>query len=188
MQSGDVGETTKVADVYAFWQSIWSLMVSGKVKNFLQRVSTNIIPTKFNLFKKQAVESGVCPLCLQEDEIVIHMVRNCRAAGDVQVDNSVMIHKQPKEMKSYFQLWCLLTSIMSLEELTFAAAIMRHIWIRQNDIVFNNKMKGPLQVIKAARIDLQEFSIAIELDAFRPPHHSTRFNFLDATSSWEGKA
>lgn len=77
---------------------------------------------------------------------------------------------------------------MSLEELTFVAAIMRHIWIKQNDIIFNNKMKGPLQVIEAARIDLQEFSIAIELNALHPSPHSTRFNFLDATSSWEGKA
>ena len=41
--------------VKSFWKSIWYLKVPNKVKVFLWRACSNVLPTKVNLQKKKTV-------------------------------------------------------------------------------------------------------------------------------------
>lgn len=52
---------------------------------------------------------------------------------------------------------------METSEISLAATIMRNIWLRRNDIVFNNSFQSPLRIIQiTARVELEEFLAAQE--------------------------
>lgn len=63
------------------------------------------------------MERGTCPLCLQDDEMVVHMIWNCRAAGDMWADSITVTHKWPNTMRDFNQLWELLIRKMLPDDL-----------------------------------------------------------------------
>lgn len=48
--------------------------VLGKIKQLVWKSLTNILPTKGNLFKKQVIDSNLCPICKREEESVVHVL------------------------------------------------------------------------------------------------------------------
>lgn len=86
---------------------------------------------------------------------MIHIVWNCCVANNVWVATTLQIHKWPRFMDSISQLW---DRLKSLEQPDFelAVIIMRHIWIRRSEFVFQNKLMTPNQVFLMA-VQIHEF-------------------------------
>ena len=47
------------------WRKIWNLEVRSKVKNFLWRVTMNVLPTNDNLIRRTIEVMSICSLCNQ---------------------------------------------------------------------------------------------------------------------------
>lgn len=68
------GETSRGEQKDGFWKSLWEICVPPAVKTFLWEAGNDILPTKFNLFCRNIIESPLCPICQREDETVMHAI------------------------------------------------------------------------------------------------------------------
>jgi hypothetical protein len=65
------------------FKDIWSLQAPTVVKNFAWKVAHDMLPTKGNLYKKKIGSDSVCPICLQENEDIIHILWGCQSSMGV---------------------------------------------------------------------------------------------------------
>jgi hypothetical protein len=54
------------------WKTCWKLNVPNAVKMHLWRACHNLLPTKANMFCIGVGESKMFPICLSEEEMVVH--------------------------------------------------------------------------------------------------------------------
>jgi hypothetical protein len=83
IQQRTFGECSHPADNGGVWKILWSLKVPNSVKVFLWRACHNLLPTKGNLFTRKVVDNNLCPVCLLEEESVVHALWDCSGAQDV---------------------------------------------------------------------------------------------------------
>ncbi|VVA36161.1 PREDICTED: reverse mRNAase, partial [Prunus dulcis] len=56
---------------------IWESKTLPKVKQFLWRAVSNILPSFLNLHKRRLSSSHLCPICLESPESIEHMLVLC---------------------------------------------------------------------------------------------------------------
>ncbi|KAI5336490.1 hypothetical protein L3X38_015758 [Prunus dulcis] len=59
------------------WKIIWESKTLPKVKQFLWRAVSNILPSFLNLYKRRLSTSHLCPICLESPESIEHMLVLC---------------------------------------------------------------------------------------------------------------
>ncbi|KAI5351195.1 hypothetical protein L3X38_004086 [Prunus dulcis] len=59
------------------WKIIWESKTLPKVKQFLWRAVSNILPSFLNLHKRRLSSSHLCPICLESPESIEHMLVLC---------------------------------------------------------------------------------------------------------------
>lgn len=128
---------------------IFGLSIPENVKKFLWRLHTNSLPTKSNLYFRRIILDQSCPFCLHEIKFEIHLVWNCTMANDVWAVTDIPISKWPKTMESMLFLWKRL-KILKQSNLERASIVLRYIWMRRNDFVFNKTMLLPNKVFLIA--------------------------------------
>uniref|UniRef100_A0A803PES3 Reverse transcriptase zinc-binding domain-containing protein n=1 Tax=Cannabis sativa TaxID=3483 RepID=A0A803PES3_CANSA len=64
-------------DNSGFWLKLWQLKLPPMVKDFLWRVCTNSLPTRFQLSTKHVPIDPLCPLCMAAPETAIHVLVRC---------------------------------------------------------------------------------------------------------------
>ncbi|GAU33864.1 hypothetical protein TSUD_66510 [Trifolium subterraneum] len=62
------------------WKEIWKAPVPKKIKNFMWRLTKNILPTRANLHKKGISLDLQCPLCHHEEFSEANPPRQCRVS------------------------------------------------------------------------------------------------------------
>lgn len=67
-------------DNSGFWRKLWQLKLPSKVKNFLWRVVSRLLPTKDLLRVRNVDTNVVCPICQVENESIEHILVNCSFA------------------------------------------------------------------------------------------------------------
>lgn len=60
-----------------FWKIIWESKTIPKIKNFLWRMGSNILPTKSKLFERHISDTNICPLCASDEETWHHAFFTC---------------------------------------------------------------------------------------------------------------
>lgn len=67
-----MGESSRAEKTKVRWKKIWGMKVSSATKHFLWRSGTDSLPTKSLLYKRKIVEDSNYPICLREEESIIH--------------------------------------------------------------------------------------------------------------------
>lgn len=130
----------------------------GKIKMFMWRAGNDLLATKKNLFARKIGEDSKCPICLQEDESVMHVLWHCPAANDVWAGFLKTVQKwKIQEEVDLLSLWERLSQKLNKTEMEVIAAIMRSLWIRRNAFIFEKKFTSPSCVIRSANDALNEF-------------------------------
>ena len=62
------------------WKSVWALNTPLKVRNFLWRARSNILPSHNNLHRKKLQVEPLCVVCHQHRENVCHALCECPLA------------------------------------------------------------------------------------------------------------
>ena len=71
MEDEEEGQEDVETGDKAFWQSIWSLRIPNKVKNFLCRACREAIPTKANLKRRHITKNDRCERCRNDEETAL---------------------------------------------------------------------------------------------------------------------
>lgn len=87
-----------------FWSGLWKLNIHPTDKLFIWRACCEAIPTNQNLFKRKVLEKPLCPICLQEEETIIHAIWSCPAAQDFWHQCSRKIQKHATLVTSLLDL------------------------------------------------------------------------------------
>lgn len=62
---------------HKLWQEIWRAPILNRTRNFLWKVTKNILPSKVNLNRKGIGIDLVCPLCSDANESTHHLFMEC---------------------------------------------------------------------------------------------------------------
>uniref|UniRef100_A0A7N2MF44 Reverse transcriptase zinc-binding domain-containing protein n=1 Tax=Quercus lobata TaxID=97700 RepID=A0A7N2MF44_QUELO len=83
LNHGGGGEHSKVQDDRKLWHKMWKLDVPPKVRTFLWRACSEILPTRANLARKRLPIDPRCDICRHEEETVCHVLWECPLATNV---------------------------------------------------------------------------------------------------------
>lgn len=64
-----------------FWRKLWNLKIPLKVKHFLWRASSDVLPTKEQLRAKRVEVCALCPVCNLALENTLHILVSCEFAN-----------------------------------------------------------------------------------------------------------
>lgn len=116
------------------------------------QVCTNSLPTKETLKAKGITSDSQCPVCHRGDESIVHLIWNYTTSNDIW--NLTGYQKWPENMDSIDQLLMKMLTAMTKADLELTFNIMRQIWSRRNNMVFNNIISSPLQLVCSAKDEL----------------------------------
>ena len=66
-----------------WWKMIWAMNVPPKVKSFLWRACSNILPTRENLRRRKVQVDERCELCRQQPKTRAYLLWECPFARNV---------------------------------------------------------------------------------------------------------
>lgn len=68
----------------ADWAKLWQLHIPARMKQFLWKCATGVLPTKTRLQSRHVpLQDDFCELCREENETVYHAIIGCRCARDI---------------------------------------------------------------------------------------------------------
>lgn len=129
------------------WRKLWNLNVPNKVKNFVWRAATNVLPTAVNLISKRVNIPPTCAVCLASDETILHSLVECNVAKACWISSSVGF---VGHCYSFLEWLDHIFTRCSKEECHVAMMICWRVWINRNDKVWNNKTGSVNQVLNSA--------------------------------------
>ncbi|XP_040997158.1 uncharacterized protein LOC121243156 [Juglans microcarpa x Juglans regia] len=138
------------------------MKVPGKMKLFMWKAGNNLLATRVNLFTKKVIENPLYPICLKEEETVMHVLWQCPAARDVWAESHRATQKWGAMETNLLKLWEDLEGKLNKIELAEVAVIMRGLWMRRNNFIFENKFLNPSSIIRSIRDSLKEHHLAEE--------------------------
>lgn len=100
------------------WKEFWRAPVNPRIRNFLWRVTKNIISTKDNLLRRGMQLEGSFSLCNSCSESAQHVFLHCEFAGQVIFD-SILSYRLPVSFEETVLVWigipCLLKTFPNHE-------------------------------------------------------------------------
>ncbi|KAK9984238.1 hypothetical protein SO802_033763 [Lithocarpus litseifolius] len=76
-------EHSRARDDKLVWNRLWGLPIPPKVRNFVWRACSDILPTRANLVRQKVHMDPKCAICGEHDEAVIHILWQCPLARNV---------------------------------------------------------------------------------------------------------
>ena len=87
-----------------FWNRTWKMNVPPKVRNFVWRACTDILPTRANLYRRKVPIDPHCSICGQTDETVGHALWECPMARNVSAMAQGRLQKCGIVAQNFFHL------------------------------------------------------------------------------------
>lgn len=121
----------------------------SKVKIFIWRAHSNLLPTTDRLYRKNVLESPICERCWNKSDNVYHVLIGCkqaRKAWKLSCYADLVRQTQNEEIWNVFQ-----NSMASITKAEFEllAASMWAIWHAGNEFHFNNSATDPSSLSKS---------------------------------------
>ncbi|KAH9652505.1 zf-RVT domain-containing protein [Citrus sinensis] len=184
------------------WKYIWSLNLPAKVKIFIWRALSNLLPTVGRLYKKNVLESPICQRCSNAAENVYHALIGCNQARKVwKLAGFVHLVRQVHNE----DIWDVFQNAMlsvSKAEFELLAASMWTIWHARNEFHFSKSISDPSSILAKVEamcssyqmISFQEETAAGSrseptVTGWKPPLEKWfKLNVDAATNAGEGRA
>ena len=98
------GEHSQARLDQKMWKRIWFINVPPKVRTFIWRACSNILPTKANLLRKNMQVDPTCSVCGQHEETTEHILWECPLAHKVWALVRGRIRKTSSSVPNFFLL------------------------------------------------------------------------------------
>ena len=148
----DGSSSSNPARSQQIWKLIWKLGVQPKIKNFLWRACSNILPTRTKLFDKKILSTYSCTFCQEEAETVIHILWSCPHAREAWQLSGLPWSTLPHNPSSITDLLEDAAKLFTREEITLFSIILWKIWGLRNALNFGTQhLSIPAMVQEAAQ-------------------------------------
>ncbi|KAG7941873.1 hypothetical protein I3843_16G069700 [Carya illinoinensis] len=139
------------------WEGIWNLAIPNSAKQFLWKAVNSILPTKHNLCMKRILEDASCPICGLHEETIGHALWSCPAASDVWAEKESGLQKWICAERDFYQTWTDMQDRLQKNKVEEIVMILRGLWYRRNQLVFEGKFENPSRVVTNAISSLKCF-------------------------------
>uniref|UniRef100_A0A7N2MHA8 Reverse transcriptase zinc-binding domain-containing protein n=1 Tax=Quercus lobata TaxID=97700 RepID=A0A7N2MHA8_QUELO len=130
------GEHSNARQDVRMWKTFWSLNTPPKVRNFLWRASSDILPTRVNLLRRKIQVDPRCTLCGQHDETTTHILWDCPYAQNVWALVRGKLQKSRSGVLSFYELAQMMMTRLTTSELETWAMVSWSIWNARNKFHF----------------------------------------------------
>ncbi|CAL1412090.1 unnamed protein product [Linum trigynum] len=157
------------------WKRLWQLQLPPKVRVFLWKWGSNILPTGANLSKRIREACDECPFCgLRETQE--HILRDCDWAGRIWRPSALGTLFAEGAEKSSEEWLCDLIGKVSDDELCSVVMALWFIWKERNNQYFNNPKMEENEVMARAEAYLDEFRLGVAVEGpARVPRREVRW-------------
>jgi hypothetical protein len=124
LEKAGSSKTVKTGDT---WKKCWSLNVPNAVKMFLWKACHDLLSTKVNLLKRGVCDNSLCPICLLEEELVVHVVWACPATNDAWGETRIRLQKSSCEASEFSQFFLDVVTRCDKEEVELFAVLARRL-------------------------------------------------------------
>ncbi|GMJ01570.1 hypothetical protein HRI_003826200 [Hibiscus trionum] len=132
----------------AFWKSfVWKNLTPPRVDFFTWQVCNNRLPVKMELLKRgvSSISDSLCPLCMEENETVNHLLFVCRLSWKVWMRVASFWELKlvmPSDGITFLKYWNDLKPKFADEKFWFIIprAVMWSIWLARNDFIFKKSV------------------------------------------------
>ncbi|KAH9792028.1 putative reverse transcriptase/RNA-dependent DNA polymerase [Citrus sinensis] len=131
----------------SIWNQLWRLEVPSKVKHFMWRALTNVLPTTENLLKKYVEVPPACPICHANSESVCHILLHCPFARTCWMTSSIGFFGGGSNLLHWLEV---LFNRYSLDQTHLAVMICWSFWQNRNAMVWRGKTSGVQQLLNSA--------------------------------------
>ncbi|XP_042984282.1 uncharacterized protein LOC122313374 [Carya illinoinensis] len=135
-----------------------------------KKAINNCLPTKWNLYKRRVTKDPLCPICVNKEETVCHVLWNCPAAVDVWAEVNSPVQKWPTGETDLGQLWNKVVERCGEDEVVLIATVMRNIWLRRNSLVFEDDFSSPGALFNKAKSSIAAYQEAQEKQGMGAGH------------------
>ena len=143
------------------WKAVWSLNAPPKVRTFLWRACSNILPTRDNLHTKRVHVASTCSVCNQQAETGVHILWECPFARNVWALVKGKIQKSSAVVHDFFLLTRSMMQRLTRDELTEWAMITWAIWNARNKFCFEDSQAHPTAILRNARSLMHEYQTLV---------------------------
>ena len=150
-------EHSTVGEEKRFWNRIWRMNVPPKVRNFVWRACTDILPTRANLYRRKIPIDPLCSICGQTDETVGHALWECPMARNVWAVAQGRLQKCGIEAQSFYRLVRQLEEKFTGKEMENWATVAWAIWNARNRFCFEEKQSQPKDILQGASTLLRDY-------------------------------
>ena len=130
----------------SIWNRLWRLEVPSKVKHFMWRALTDVLPTTENLLKKYVEVPPACPLCHASSESICHLLLQCPFARTCWMTSSIVFFGDGSNLLLWLEA---LFNRYSLEQTQLALMICWSLWQNRNAMVWRGKTSGVQQLLNS---------------------------------------
>uniref|UniRef100_A0A803QR46 Uncharacterized protein n=1 Tax=Cannabis sativa TaxID=3483 RepID=A0A803QR46_CANSA len=132
----------------SFWRKLWHLKIPPKVKNFMWRAVSDVLPTCLQLSSKGVSVSPMCPVCHHTAESATHILLSCPFA---------LSCWQKADLVPYGNFVGTVGHFLHLVFIGFDDDISCHVgmlcwslWKAKNTLVWDKKASSPSQVVSSS--------------------------------------
>ena len=150
-------EQSTVGEEKRFWNRTWKMNVPPKVRNFVWRACTDILPTRANLYRRKVPIDPLCSICGQTDETVGHALWECPMARNVSAMAQGRLQKCGIVAQNFFHLVRQLEEKLTGKEMETWATVAWAIWNARNRFCFEEKQSQPQDILQGASTLLQDY-------------------------------
>lgn len=112
------------------------------------------------MFLRKIAENPKCPICKSEEETAMHVLWHCLVVDDVWSESMNVVQKWRSNETNLLALWERLMEKVSKSETKEIAMMMRSLWPKRNELIFERIFKSPSQLVRLAREELKAFQMA----------------------------
>lgn len=173
-----------------FYKTLWSIDLTGKIKNTIWKMSWNCLPTYANLQHKKILQNALCPRCNNEVESITHALLYCHFASEVwsgiQLSNLLL-----RDITDFRQWLTNSFELCSTYQKRLLCCTLWTIWSDRNSWVHEKKQRAILEMGRFIKNYIIEIDMAKIKTSHRPvaekkwvrPHGPTvKINFDGAFS------
>nr|XP_027081023.1 uncharacterized protein LOC113703745 [Coffea arabica] len=162
------GETSWEGGSEKVWKQLWKLKIKHKQKLFIWKSLNQVLPGREAIYKRIGKGDMICKLCGEGSETVEHIFFHCTKAQMIWQMAPLQWDGIKEHTADFRRWWSILMEAQTrregLEHIALTVEILWQIWKARNEAEFEEKDRHPMEVIRKAIKDWEEYQQAQQME------------------------
>lgn len=138
-----------IQDSASLWKKVWKIKAPPKALNLIWRALSYCLPTNVQLKQKHVQVQATCPVCLREEESIVHVLVQCNFAA--QCWRVILPNSQVGEVSCFSDWLVRVFATSNLQKRAEVAIVCWAIWKARNELVWSKKRTYAGRVVESAK-------------------------------------